>query len=105
MPLCSVWDRKTLEYLFVKEPYLATVMQAIISQDIAKKLFAMNSRIKLPDGSNLDIRLPGLAGRLSEMDPRDMAKFVAATRDHRGALATQDDTNGNRRSDKQVRFR
>ena len=56
----------------LQEPYLAQVLTALISQDITEKLFVMNQRIHTEDGKNLDIRLPGIAGRLCQMDNREL---------------------------------
>ena len=78
-----VWQRSELEYLFVKEPYLAQVLSAIISKDITDKLFAMNEQLALRKngedgvvgGPSMDIRLPGVAGGLSRMNNRDHTNF------------------------------
>jgi hypothetical protein len=57
---------------------LATAMTTLISRDITLKLYSMNAKLRRTvDGANLDIRLPGIAGRLSEMDTRQLAKFNA----------------------------
>ena len=37
----------------------------------------MNAKLKTKDGNPLDLRLPGIAGRLKEMDAREIAKFTA----------------------------
>ena len=51
-------------------------MTTLISRDITLKLYSMNAKLRRTvDGANLDIRLPGIAGRLSEMDTRQLAKF------------------------------
>ncbi|GBP44392.1 Popeye domain-containing protein 3 [Eumeta japonica] len=39
------WQRSSLEYLFVKEPYLATVVTTLIARDITTKLYAMNNKV------------------------------------------------------------
>ncbi|KAG1650149.1 Popeye domain-containing protein 3 [Nymphon striatum] len=54
------WQRDSLEYLFVKEPYLFTVMSILIARDITTKLYAMNRKIVTEKGSHLDIRLPSI---------------------------------------------
>ena len=73
---CVVWKRSNLEYMFVKDPHLANAMTTLISRDITLKLYSMNVKLRRAvDGANLDIRLPGIAGRLSEMDARQIAKF------------------------------
>ncbi|XP_069983410.1 popeye domain-containing protein 3-like [Penaeus vannamei] len=59
------WQRTSLEYLFVKEPYLATVLSTIIARDITSKLYNMNQKIVTEKGSHLDIRLPLLTSSLS----------------------------------------
>lgn len=41
------WQRSSLEYLFVKETYLATVVTTLIAKDIATKLYAMNNKVTL----------------------------------------------------------
>ncbi|GLH03041.1 Uncharacterized protein GBIM_08971, partial [Gryllus bimaculatus] len=55
------WQRSALEYLFVKETYLATVITTLIARDITTKLYAMNRKIVTEKGSHLDIRLPSMA--------------------------------------------
>lgn len=40
-----MWQRTGLEYLFTKEPHLATVMSYIIARDIANKLYALNEKV------------------------------------------------------------
>ncbi|CAG5126157.1 unnamed protein product, partial [Candidula unifasciata] len=57
------WPRQSLEYLLIKEPYLAYVMKVIIGRDITNKLYAINEKVA---GSRLDIRLPGLASHLRQ---------------------------------------
>ncbi|KOX71469.1 Blood vessel epicardial substance [Melipona quadrifasciata] len=39
------WQRSALEYLLVKEAYLATVLTTLVARDIATKLYAMNNKI------------------------------------------------------------
>ncbi len=57
---CVVWKRANLDYMFVKDPHLATAMTTLISRDITLKLYAMNVKLRRSvDGANLDIRLPG----------------------------------------------
>ena len=41
------------------------------------KLMCMNSKLKTKDGNPMDLRLPGIAGRLKEMDARELASFTA----------------------------
>ena len=71
-----------LKYIFlVKDVHLATVMTTVISRDITNKLYSMNAKLKPKykdgkEGGNLDIRLPGIAGRLSQMDARQLEQFV-----------------------------
>lgn len=74
---CVIWPRAVLEYLFAKDPHLAVVMTTLISRDITHKLLNMNAKLKTKDGNPLDLRLPGIAGRLKEMDARELAKFTA----------------------------
>ena len=57
-------------------------MTTVISRDITHKLYSMNAKLKPRAGAgkeqgNLDIRLPGIAGRLSQMDARQLEQFVA----------------------------
>lgn len=40
------WQRSSLEYLFVKETYLATVITTLIARDITTKLYAMNKKVR-----------------------------------------------------------
>ena len=42
-----------------------------------QKLMCMNSKLKTKDGNPMDLRLPGIAGRLKEMDARELASFTA----------------------------
>lgn len=58
------WQRSSLEYLFVKEPYLASVVTTLIARDITTKLYAMNNKIVTERGSHLDIRLPSISHAL-----------------------------------------
>lgn len=58
------WERSTLEYMFVKDPTLALIFNALISQDITEKLFAMNAKLRNNLGVAIDIRLPGIASHL-----------------------------------------
>jgi len=39
------WQRSALEYLLVKETYLATVLTTLVARDIATKLYAMNNKV------------------------------------------------------------
>jgi len=39
------WQRSALEYLLVKESYLATVLTTLVARDIATKLYAMNNKV------------------------------------------------------------
>ncbi|KAB0798445.1 hypothetical protein PPYR_09438 [Photinus pyralis] len=59
------WQRSALEYLFVKETYLATVLTTLIARDITTKLYAMNNKIVTAKGSHLDIRLPSITSSLT----------------------------------------
>lgn len=43
------WPRQSLEYLLMKEPFLATVLNTIMGRDITNKLYALNSRVKDPN--------------------------------------------------------
>ncbi|CAD6234154.1 GSCOCG00007598001-RA-CDS [Cotesia congregata] len=59
------WQRSALEYLLVKEAYLATVLTTLVARDIATKLYAMNNKIVTDKGSHLDIRLPTISAGLN----------------------------------------
>ncbi|CAH0557306.1 unnamed protein product [Brassicogethes aeneus] len=59
------WQRSSLEYLFVKDTYVATVLTTIIARDITTKLYAMNNKIVTAKGSHLDIRLPSITSSLT----------------------------------------
>ncbi|CAF4778565.1 unnamed protein product [Pieris macdunnoughi] len=59
------WQRSSLEYLFVKEAYLASVVTTLIARDITTKLYAMNNKIVTERGSHLDIRLPSISHALA----------------------------------------
>nr|CAD7412615.1 unnamed protein product [Timema poppensis] len=59
------WQRSALEYLFVKETYIATVLTTLIARDITTKLYAMNKKIVTEKGSHLDIRLPSITTTLT----------------------------------------
>ena len=59
-------------------------MTTVISRDITNKLYSMNAKLKPTASKNgkdgrghLDIRLPGIAGRLSQMDARQLEQFVS----------------------------
>lgn len=39
------WQRSALEYLFVKETYLATVLPTLVAKDITIKLYSMNNKV------------------------------------------------------------
>ncbi|KAJ0179943.1 hypothetical protein K1T71_004534 [Dendrolimus kikuchii] len=65
------WQRSSLEYLFVKEPYLACVVTTLIARDITTKLYAMNNKIVTERGSHLDIRLPSISHALAR-SPRKL---------------------------------
>ncbi|CAB4055723.1 BVES [Lepeophtheirus salmonis] len=56
-----VWQRSSLEYLFIKDPYLG-------------------SKLKNTKGSSLDIRLPGIAGRLSKLNDKELSELVELNR-------------------------
>ena len=65
---------------------MATVLTTLISTDITRKLYDMNSKLRTgttgptggadaATGRSLDIRLPGIAGKLSQMDSRQLELF------------------------------
>ena len=73
--------------VLVKDTHWATVMTTVISTDISRKLYAMNSKLKR-DRKNLDIRLPGNAGRLSQMDSRQLELFCESQKHDLEAAAS-----------------
>ncbi|XP_054263535.1 popeye domain-containing protein 3-like [Macrosteles quadrilineatus] len=74
------WMRTTLEYLFVKETYLATVMSTLVARDITTKLYAMNNKIVTEKGFHLDIRLPSITSTLNVNRDRKSPSFKALLR-------------------------
>lgn len=62
------WQRSALEYLFVKETYLATVIGTLVATDITNKLYMMNNKIVTEKGSHLDIRIPSITCALASRD-------------------------------------
>ena len=75
---------KVLKNKFCKDTHLATVVTTLISTDITRKLYDMNSKLRtgttgptsdVATGRSLDIRLPGIAGKLSQMDSRQLELF------------------------------
>nr|CAD7261241.1 unnamed protein product [Timema shepardi] len=61
----NMTSASALEYLFVKETYIATVLTTLIARDITTKLYAMNKKIVTEKGSHLDIRLPSITTTLT----------------------------------------
>ncbi|KOB66003.1 putative popeye protein 3, partial [Operophtera brumata] len=72
------WQRTSLEYLFVKEQYLAYVVTTIIARDVTTKLYAMNNKIVTERGSHLDIRLPSISHALAR-SPRRLRSAAQAS--------------------------
>lgn len=72
------WQRTSLEYLFVKEQYLAYVVTTIIARDVTTKLYAMNNKIMTERGSHLDIRLPSISHALAR-SPRRLRSAAQAS--------------------------
>ncbi|XP_050539586.1 popeye domain-containing protein 3-like isoform X2 [Daktulosphaira vitifoliae] len=62
------WQRSALEYLFVKETYLATVFATLVAKDITIKLYLMNNKIVTEKGLHLDIRLPSITPALASKE-------------------------------------
>ncbi|KAL1455387.1 hypothetical protein WDU94_009485 [Cyamophila willieti] len=74
------WQRSALEYLFVKETYLANVMTVLVAKDITTKLYAMNNKIITDKGSHVDIRLPCVTSAMKSKERRNaMLKAVKKT--------------------------
>ncbi len=42
---CLCWQRQTLDFMFIKEPYLATVVGHLVARDVVNKLYIMNNRV------------------------------------------------------------
>ncbi|KAF2356830.1 Popeye protein [Trinorchestia longiramus] len=59
------WKRSSLEYLFLKDQHLTTVLSTLVARDITTKLYSMNEKIVTEKGSHLDIRLPSLTASLN----------------------------------------
>ncbi|XP_065225728.1 popeye domain-containing protein 3-like [Planococcus citri] len=74
------WQRSSLEYLFVKETYLATVVATLVATDITNKLYMMNNKIVTEKGSHLDIRLPSITSALATS--RDRTTSAKMLRKH-----------------------
>ncbi|XP_014246930.1 popeye domain-containing protein 3-like isoform X2 [Cimex lectularius] len=79
------WQRTSLEYLFVKETYLATVMSTLIARDITTKLYAMNNKIVTEKGYHLDIRLPSITSSLTSTDHK--SPTLKALKKHTSVLS------------------
>ncbi|XP_022654735.1 popeye domain-containing protein 3-like isoform X2 [Varroa jacobsoni] len=60
-----LWQRQNLEYLLVKEAFLAAVFALLLERDITSKLYAMNEKIVTEKGEQLDIRLPSVTGSMT----------------------------------------
>ena len=99
-----VWQRSALEYMLVKDVHLATVLTTLISTDITRKLYAMNAKLRTGQtkasggsdaatGRSLDIRLPGIAGKLSQMDSRQLEMFCETQK--KDVLGNLDNAAGN----------
>ncbi|CAH1799984.1 unnamed protein product [Owenia fusiformis] len=54
------WQRSSLAYFCVKEPYVANILGLIIGRDITNKLYAMSDKMKTKQGGRLDLRHPCL---------------------------------------------
>lgn len=72
------WQRSALEYLFVKETYLANVMTVLVAKDIANKLYAMNNnKYTTEKGTHVDIRLPSAGSSIQSKEKQSaMLKMV-----------------------------
>ncbi|CAC5409873.1 BVES [Mytilus coruscus] len=73
------WSRHSLEYLLIKESYLANVFNIILGRDITNKLYALNEKVALRKGSRVDIRLPSVSSSLKAK--QDLRKTVAGVGD------------------------
>lgn len=60
-----LWQRQNLEYLLVKENFLAAIFALLLERDITSKLYAMNDKIVTEKGEHLDIRLPSVTGSMT----------------------------------------
>ncbi|XP_067125868.1 popeye domain-containing protein 3-like [Centruroides vittatus] len=65
------WQRQNLEYLLIKETYLASVLSVLLARDITTKLYAMNNKIITEKGSHLDIRLPSITSSITSHATQD----------------------------------
>ena len=82
-----VWQRANIEYLFVKQPKLGSVMAALIARcgpphdatnifmlseifrDVSTKIQCMTRRVERRSGAVLDIRLPPFISRCRVPQP------------------------------------
>ncbi|XP_041354662.1 popeye domain-containing protein 3-like [Gigantopelta aegis] len=69
------WPRESLEYLLIKEPYLASIFKTMLGRDITNKLYALNEKVVTPRGSHYDIRIPSVS--CSMRARQDLRKAVA----------------------------
>lgn len=40
-----LWQRQALDYLLIKETFLATTLNLILARDVTDKLYAMNEKV------------------------------------------------------------
>ncbi|XP_052710072.1 popeye domain-containing protein 3-like [Crassostrea angulata] len=55
------WQRGGLEYLLIKEPYLANLLRTVLGRDITNKLYSLNDKLARTKGFRVDIRLPSIS--------------------------------------------
>lgn len=91
------WSRHSLEYLMIKEPYLAAVLSLIFGRDITNKLYALNEKVLTPRGSRMDIRLPSISSSIHS--GRDIGKTIASIHHSVQGTVVGSYTNGNHTQD------
>ncbi|XP_048768781.1 popeye domain-containing protein 3-like [Ostrea edulis] len=65
------WQRSGLEYLLIKEPYLASLLRTVLGRDITNKLYALNDKIMTAKGFRMDIRLPSFSAMVQGEQEHD----------------------------------
>ncbi|XP_045197771.2 popeye domain-containing protein 3-like [Mercenaria mercenaria] len=86
------WPRQSLEYLLMKEPFLATVLNTIMGRDITNKLYALNSRVKDPSQErSKDTDIPLMLDPCGKVG--DLRRTLAQLSAH-GALTGQTNVRG-----------
>lgn len=87
-----VWQRSALKYLLIKEPHLALVMSTIIGRDVTNKLYTINNKVMMADGSHVDIRLPTVnTFKLAEQEGMSLSAISFENKDdpYQGNVTTR----------------